>query len=469
MILKKRIPEEFYKIFRTKNRDAYMTFLVALYEENNRLVSSFGLTEEEGRAVINEVIGKSQILWQVDEQELEENDTPDMFASPTTILNRFVRWGWLRSNYDEKINRNMISFPEYSQLYVELFEKMECADDSKERESILSIYSALFTYSKDEEKDNRILENALNTSRSLSMMLSNMQDGMRSYFEELSSRKNFIGIQKVLVEEINNNDSRKYAILTTSDSFYRYKENVKELISRILRTNEEIKEQLERDSYTLEEGSLAQRRNAFEQERVERASQYVYRIEREFDQIEKKYNKLINQKTVFAKRALARIHYILQEGTDNEDALIQLIRVMDNQTGEQEEKLLCELRKNVHFSTSFRQITDKSFYLPRAENSENFIPIANNSTDVEKTEIQDFVPKPLYTHQELNQFRQRNMQNGRFVATPKTVQSAQDLEKLLLIWQDATDNRLGEDRITLGEEIRNEDGFSFSQLTIDDK
>ena len=35
MILKKKIPKEFYKLFRTKNRDAYMQFLVAIYEENN--------------------------------------------------------------------------------------------------------------------------------------------------------------------------------------------------------------------------------------------------------------------------------------------------------------------------------------------------------------------------------------------------------------------------------------------------
>lgn len=62
---------------------------------------------------------------------------------------------------------------------------------------------------------------------------------MRSYFEELSQKKNFIGIQKVLVEEINNSDSKKYAILTTTDSFYRYKEAVKELVSQILRENDQ--------------------------------------------------------------------------------------------------------------------------------------------------------------------------------------------------------------------------------------
>ena len=55
---------------------------------------------------------------------------------------------------------------------------------------------------------------------------------MRAYFDELSRMKDFIGIQKVLIKEINNSDSRRYAILTTTDSFYRYKEAVKELIDQ---------------------------------------------------------------------------------------------------------------------------------------------------------------------------------------------------------------------------------------------
>ena len=130
-----------------------------------------------------------------------------------------IRWGWLKSDFDEKLNTYIISFPEYSQLFTELFQKLQTEDDSRERESILSIYSALFTYHSDTEKNNDILKNALQTSRRLGQLLSNMQDGMRSYFEELSQKKNFIGIQKVLVEEINNSDSKKYAILTTQTAF----------------------------------------------------------------------------------------------------------------------------------------------------------------------------------------------------------------------------------------------------------
>mgnify|MGYP000750809302 CR=1 FL=1 len=75
------------------------------------------------------------------------------------------------------------------------------------------------TYSSDREKNNDILKSALHTSRSLLQMLANMQEGMRGYFDELSSQRSFLGIQEVLVKEINNSDSQKYAILTTTDSF----------------------------------------------------------------------------------------------------------------------------------------------------------------------------------------------------------------------------------------------------------
>ena len=40
MILKKKIPNDFYKLFRTKNREAYMQFVTAIYEENNEVYAA---------------------------------------------------------------------------------------------------------------------------------------------------------------------------------------------------------------------------------------------------------------------------------------------------------------------------------------------------------------------------------------------------------------------------------------------
>ena len=465
MILKKQIPKDFYKLFRTKNRDAYMQFLVALYEENNEVYASLGLTTEECRAIIEDSIQRMGIVWEEEElEEEEEFDTLFSGMSPSGILNRLIRWGWLKSDFDEKLNTDVISFPEYSQLYAELFQKLQSEDDGKERESILSIYSALFTYHSDTEKNNDILKSALRTSKNLGQLLSNMQDGMRSYFDELSSQKNFIGIQEVLVEEINNSDSRKYAILTTTDSFYRYKEAVKELISQILNENETKRDGLMREKQQLEVGSLAARRLQYSLEYCEDASRIVYRVEREFDLVERKYNKLIEQKTIFAKRALARIHYILQEGAGAEDSTLELIGLLNNSG--KKNALLEDFRDSLYVTAPFSIVGDDSLYNRRQRQENEFVPLALQ--EEASSEIADFVPKPLYTGKQLQEFRRQHTKDGIFQVSADTVQSAEDLEKLLFIWQEATQSRQEEDRILLQEEIHQKDGFSYTGFSIDE-
>lgn len=440
-----------------------MLFLVAIYEENSQGYTSIGLTVEECKAIIFGTMRKAQIVWEDDEEETEELAES---VSPSYILNQIIKWGWLKSDFDEKMNTYIVSFPEYSQLYVELFKKLQSEDDTRERESILSIYSALFTYHSDKEKNNDILQNAWHTSKNLSQLLSNMQDGMRTYFDELSGKKNFLGIQEVLVSEINNSDSKKYAILTTTDSFYRYKEAVKELISQILNANDTKKEELEKESKKLEPDSILKKRNEYSREYLEKAGSLVCDVEREFDLIERKYNKLIEQKAVFAKRALARIHYILQEGTNEEDSILKLLRLLDN--SKNRENIIASLGEKIQLTTQYRNISDRSRYNPKEPGDYEFHPVTVEEVGTEEQNMTDYVPKPLYTKKELQEFWHKNMEHGKFVTTEHTAVSVEDLEKLLLVWQEATENHKQENKVFLGKEFKTEEGFTFSQLLIEE-
>ena len=66
MTLKDKIPEQFYALFRTKNRDYYMLFLVALYDENNDMYTSLGLTIEEAKQIVLEQMSHVQMEWQLE-------------------------------------------------------------------------------------------------------------------------------------------------------------------------------------------------------------------------------------------------------------------------------------------------------------------------------------------------------------------------------------------------------------------
>lgn len=468
MILQKRIPKELYKLFRTRNMEHYMAFLVRLYEENMQAYMSLGLTEQECRTAISDTMRIMRIQWEVevDEEEIEDNSESNFaVGTPAGILYRLVSWGWLKKDFDEKINRYIYTFPEYSQLYIELFQYLQTEDDSRERESILSIYSALYTYQGDKEKNNDILRNAVQTCRKLSQLLTNMQDGIRNYFEELSKQQNFRGVQEVLIEEMNNSDSKKYAILTTTDSFYRYKEEIKELISRILIENDLFKDRLYSEQRLEERGTLPHARLERKIELCEDASQMIYQLEREFDLMEHKYKNLIQQKSTFAKRALAKMRYIIQEGSNKEDYLMQWLQVLHK--SENPDKLLEKTGAKMGFTMQYQIITDHSFSKRIAQGEHEFKPVSvQRPEEHSKEAMGDFIPKPLYTKKQLRDFRNKNMQDGRFVTTLDTVQSVEDLEKLLFLWQEATENMNESKVVELGEELVKDSGLSYRKLTI---
>ena len=207
MNLISRIPKDFYKVFGSKYMEFYMQFLVAVYEESSQSYSLLGLTEGECQTIMNEQLARMTLDWS-EERFDEEGELLTRSNMAMISLRHFEDWGWLRRDYDETLNSYVVSFPEYSQLYVELFRNLYSDEDSKERESVLAVYSHLYTYSSDREKNNDILKSALHTSRALLQMLANMQEGMRGYFDELSSQRSFLGIQEVLVKEINNKKER---------------------------------------------------------------------------------------------------------------------------------------------------------------------------------------------------------------------------------------------------------------------
>lgn len=194
MNLISKIPKEFYKLFASKYMDYYQQFLIAVYEESGRSYSLLGLTEMECRSIMNERIAAQTLDWS-EEQFDEEGELLTRANMASICLKHLEDWGWLRRDYDETLDSYVVSFPEYSQLFVELFVRLHSEDQTRERESVLAVYSYLYTYSSDKEKNNEILKSALQTSRSLPQMLANMQEGMRGYFDELSRQRSFLGIQ----------------------------------------------------------------------------------------------------------------------------------------------------------------------------------------------------------------------------------------------------------------------------------
>lgn len=87
------------------------------------------------------------------------------------------------------------------------------------------------------------------------------------------------------------------------------------------------------------------------------------------------------------------------------------------------------MRERIRFSSQFKNITDNSFAGRRDRGDGAFAPVMlDEEIDAREQHMTDFVPKPLYTRNELQSFRRKNTVDGVFVATEETVQSVEDLE-----------------------------------------
>ena len=132
------------------------------------------------------------------------------------------------------------------------------------------------------------------------------------------------------------------------------------------------------------------------------------------------------------------------------------------------DEILDKLSQKMKLTEPYRVMNEKSLYQRRDRKKEAFVPqaVTEVTEQADSEEMNEYVLKPLYTQKEIREFRKQNEQDGNFIVTKDTVKSMEDLEKLFLVWQDATEVAEGTEEIEVGEELENENGLRFSKLVI---
>ena len=152
------------------------------------------------------------------------------------------------------------------------------------------------------------------------------------------------------------------------------------------------------------------------------------------------------------------------EGALEEDPAAALANLLSKSKNSAE--ILEKLSERMHLTEPFRAVTGQSMFRRRNTEKTAFTPQAVVQHTDQQEELEEFVLKPLYSRQEIAEFRRKNERNGTFTVTRDTVRSAEDLEKLFFVWQDAVEIADDARKIEIGEDLQNRDGCRFSALTI---
>lgn len=231
-----KIPQPFWSLFQSQNRYIYMESLMLIYDEY--LYNDYFLSKETCIQIIAEHFSNRLVDISADDEE-EEGDRFEPMA--TRILNRLLRFAWLKKVEDYSSFRTNIVIPDYSSRFIEVFKTLSDPEGEESSLYIQNVYTNIYSFYHDKKAGIELLKSAMINTTRLNRSLQDLLHNMDRFFATLLEKDNYEDLLKehltVYVETIVN---KKYSLLKTSDNFYIYKNDIKKLLRQIQEDEDRI-------------------------------------------------------------------------------------------------------------------------------------------------------------------------------------------------------------------------------------
>lgn len=435
MQLRFEIPDKFWGLFRSVNREVYMEALLNINEEYQ--YSNYFLTREVCIQVLSDMYIKKhfQLKQEEDETEFDLLETP---ASRT--LKWLLRTGWLKKLEDYNTLATNIVIPDYAAIFIDAFERLGSEDMEETEIYIQNVYATLFSFKNDSRVNLSMLRTALVNTRRLNKALQDMLHNMDKFFGRLLDQQSYHDLLKEhlegYVEEI---VRKKYHILKTSDNFYIYKTDIKKCL-RDMRENEEWI-------------GLVRERSKAMGDTKDDVVDLLDMIERGFDDIEHRISNMDKEHTKYVRATVTRLNYLLSGETDTKGLVVQLLNQMSAAVTE-EQNTQVENRGNGYSYEEMLQLTgermnmsllemlsEKSLY-KRRKPREDFISQMAEDETIEDLNREDVLKLnrilQRYSKQEIEAFIEEHMKDDVMDVEKLKIADEESFEKLILAYDYST-------------------------------
>ena len=446
MQLRFEIPDSFWSLFRSVNREAYMEALLVINEEYQ--YSNYFLTKEVCVQVLGDMYAKKQLRLVREENETEF----DMLETPSLrMLNWLIRTGWLKNIEDYHTLATNIVIPDYSAVFIDAFERLSSEDMEETEIYIQNVYATLFSFRNDPRVNLNMLRTALINTRRLNKALQDMLHNMDKFFERLLDQRFYGDLLKEhldgYVEEI---VRRKYHILKTSDNFYIYKMDIKKCL-RDMRENEEWIE-------TVRERSRAMG------DTKEDVLELLDQIERGFDDIEHRIANMDKEHTKYVRATVTRLNYLLSGETDTKGLVVQLL----NRMGDAADYEQIVQKTGAKMNLSLLEIVSEKSLYKRRKGRKDFISQMQPEETTEDLDKEDVLKlnriQHRYSRRQIEDFIEENIREGVMDALSLPMREEDEFEKLILAYDLST--RRNSKYMVLEEDVRmvEKNGYRYPAL-----
>ena len=423
MQLRHEIPDTFWSLFRSVNREIYIDALLCINEEYQ--YNNYFLSREACIQVLSDMNAKKRIRL-----EWEENETEfDMLETPSSrILNWLLKTGWLKRIEDYHTLVTNIVIPDYSAVFIDAFESLSSEEGEDTEVYIQNVYATLFSFQNDSRANLSMLRTALVNTRRLNKVLQDMLHNMDKFFARLLDQSFYGDLLKEhldgYVEEI---VQKKYHILKTSDNFYIYKMDIKKCI-RDMRENEEWIE------------TIRSRAKAMGDTKDD-VLDILDMIERGFDDIEHRISNMDREHAKYVRATVTRLNYLLSGETDTRGLVVQLLnRISAADETERTEQLIRRIGERMNLSL-FEALSEKSLY-KRRRPRKDFLSQMAADEEMEDLDKEDVLKlnriQMRYSRQQIEAFIEGHMDQDVMDASKIRITDEEEFEKLILAYDYST-------------------------------
>lgn len=421
MRLREEIPDTFWSLFRSVNREIYIEALMCINEEYQ--YSNYFLTREVCVQALSDMNARRCFELKAEENETEN----DMLKTPSSrILGWLLKTGWLKRIEDYHTLVTNIVIPDYSAVFIDAFERLD-SDEMEETDIyIQNVYATLFSFRNDPRANLGMLRTALVNTRRLNKALQDMLHNMDKFFLRLLDQETYGELLKEhldgYVEAI---VRKKYHILKTSDNFYIYKMDIKKCL-REMREDEAWIEDVQRSARAMGDTPG----DVFE---------LLDLIERGFDDIEHRISNMDKEHTKYVRATVTRLDYLLSGRSDTKGMLVQLLNRMA--ASQDPEEMLRKTGEKMNLSVA-EMLSEKPLYKRRRSRKEFTDRLAVKDTETEDLKKEEILRlnriQVRYSKEQIEEFIETHMEEEVMDASRIGISDEGEFEKLILAYDYST-------------------------------
>lgn len=415
-----KIPENFFSILVSKNKNIYVNALFILGEafrqemaisRDNIVARLINNLEEEFKT--------EDFSEEDDSQEIKDNNV----SSKAYFLLRKLKWaGWIEMETQRDSFEEYVILPDYAIKFINLLYSIVEENQIEYNSYVFATYSSLKLASVEKKETYNAIITAYNNTIQLMNELKSLYNNLGRFHKKICNQDNINEIIKEHFVTYKKYSDEMIFPRFTRDSVPRYKSPIKEMLNDILADNERLED-------TIHVASKNRKYESKEDAKNDILSK-IRTILEIYENIDWTMNQIEQKNTDYVRASIQRIQYLLTSDKELKGKLVKLLKNSTNQ------KVIDEMEKEIDLFKQEYVCRDSIYIRNSNDKKRQGIPMSLKEEKPLDTKVFFEFAKTLervYDDKKINAFMEKNFRNKPCIYSSEIIlETTEDLILLIL-------------------------------------